>query len=300
MEYERIHKVQSGVISPSKLRMKLMGPHHHIRKQQSSNSTSSPTSPPSTVCDDTDFVHNSLLYSDIADPVPEGFSSYLFLSRELFVFFLCLSISVTTATSDPDSARHPKDNINDLDHAKLQQLLRCESVNSTAVHNLRLSEDDNPGYDSSSSFEFQKDRSYAQSHQLTRSFSRPMSSKWNDAEKWIINKQSVQPKKNSFLHNQVNHRTSANMGRVAPELVATSTKLVDFCQTASQVGFENSSFIAPATPSLSGQAYGGNLLIEMDQFSQCTDMKEVDQTTVSTKSLTEDRTGKGVCSLLLS
>ncbi|CAN1141348.1 Remorin 4.1 [Linum perenne] len=259
--------------------MKLMGPHHHIRKQQSSNSTSSPTSPPSTVCDDTDFVHNSLLYSDIADPVPEVGDS---------------SSQVTTATSDPDSARHPKDNINDLDHAKLQQLLRCESVNSTAVHNLRLSEDDNPGYDSSSSFEFQKDRSYAQSHQLTRSFSRPMSSKWNDAEKWIINKQSVQPKKNSFLHNQVNHRTSANMGRVAPELVATSTKLVDFCQTASQVGFENSSFIAPATPSLSGQAYGGNLLIEMDQFSQCTDMKEVDQTTVSTKSLTEDRTGKVV------
>ncbi|CAN1302393.1 hypothetical protein LINPERPRIM_LOCUS25435 [Linum perenne] len=196
--------------------MKLMGPHHHIRKQQSSNSTSSPTSPPSTVFGDS-------------------------------------SSQVTTATSDPDSARHPKDNINDLDHAKLQQLLRCESVNSTAVHNLRLSEDDNPGYDSSSSFEFQKDRSYAQSHQLTRSFSRP-----------------------------------------------TSTKLVDFCQTASQVGFENSSFIAPATPSLSGQAYGGNLLIEMDQFSQCTDMKEVDQTTVSTKSLTEDRTGKGVCSLLLS
>ncbi|CAN1227549.1 Remorin 4.1 [Linum grandiflorum] len=247
--------------------MKLMGPHHHVRKQQQeqqpSNSTSSPTSPSSN--DAADFVRSSLLDSAIADLVHE-----------------------VGDDSSSSEVIQQQNSSNELDHAKIQQqLLRCESVNSNGVHNslmrVAASEDENPGYDSSSSFEFQKERSYHNQHhhhhhQFTRSLSRPMSSKWNDAEKWIINKQNVVPRKNGFLHNQGsnNHR----MGRVAPELVATSaTKLVDFCQTGStQVGFESSSFIAPGTPSLSGQAYGGM------------DLKEVDEAVVSTKSLTEDRT----------
>lgn len=46
------------MISPSKLRMKLMGP-HHLRKKDGSNSNSSRTSP--SKLDDADFVKNSLL-----------------------------------------------------------------------------------------------------------------------------------------------------------------------------------------------------------------------------------------------
>lgn len=53
--------VQSGIISPSKLRMKLMGPHHN-RKKDGSNSNSSRTSP--SRLDDAEFVNNSLLASN--------------------------------------------------------------------------------------------------------------------------------------------------------------------------------------------------------------------------------------------
>ncbi|CAI0544866.1 unnamed protein product [Linum tenue] len=260
---------QSGVISPSKLRMKLMGAHHSSsrKKEGSSNCSSSRTSPCRVA--DTEFVKSSLLDSNDDDDHPDF--------------------------ADEDTSRHhplKENNTHDLDHAKIHQLLRSESVNSNAVHNVRAMEDENPGYDSSSSFEFHKERSAAQS-QLVRSLSRPMSSKWNDAEKWIMNKQNVQqhgggyPRKNGFHNNQ--------MGRVAPELVATGggrmvdTKRVDFCQTASQLGLEKFSFLgAPGTPSISGQA---NTL--MEQYGQSKDLKEVDPMALSTMNTsTEDRTGK--------
>lgn len=48
---------QTGIISPSKLRMKLMAPHH--KKKDGSNSNSSRTSP--SKLEDTEFVRNSLL-----------------------------------------------------------------------------------------------------------------------------------------------------------------------------------------------------------------------------------------------
>ncbi|XP_039070739.1 remorin-like [Hibiscus syriacus] len=65
MEYERIDIVQSG-ISPSKLRMKLMGPHHHRKKDgsKSPNNNSSRTSP--SRVEDAEFV-NSLLGSKTVD-----------------------------------------------------------------------------------------------------------------------------------------------------------------------------------------------------------------------------------------
>jgi hypothetical protein len=61
--------MQSGIISPSKLRMKLVGPHHH-RKKDGSNSNSSRTSP--SKLQDNEFVKNSLLASDFGDFGEEG------------------------------------------------------------------------------------------------------------------------------------------------------------------------------------------------------------------------------------
>ncbi|CAI0544857.1 unnamed protein product [Linum tenue] len=298
MDYERIHKVQSGVISPSKLRMKLMGAHHSSsrKKEGSSNCSSSRTSPCRVA--DTEFVKSSLLDSNDDDDHPDFADEVEAPSS---------GVTSTTVTSeaalDPDTSRHhplKENNTHDLDHAKIHQLLRSESVNSNAVHNVRAMEDENPGYDSSSSFEFHKERSAAQS-QLVRSLSRPMSSKWNDAEKWIMNKQNVQqhgggyPRKNGFHNNQGSNRMpiTTHMGRVAPELVATGggrmvdTKRVDFCQTASQLGLEKFSFLgAPGTPSISGQA---NTL--MEQYGQSKDLKEVDPMALSTMNTsTEDRT----------
>uniref|UniRef100_A0A7N2KUU9 Remorin C-terminal domain-containing protein n=1 Tax=Quercus lobata TaxID=97700 RepID=A0A7N2KUU9_QUELO len=58
----------TGIISPSKLRMKLIGP-HHLRKKDGSNSNSSRTSP--SKLEDHDFV-NSLLASKNGDFDEEG------------------------------------------------------------------------------------------------------------------------------------------------------------------------------------------------------------------------------------
>lgn len=70
--------------------------------------------------------------------------------------------------------------------------------NCSSVHPVKGCEDD---YDSTSSFEFHKgERSSMQQH--SRSFSRPMSSKWNDAEKWIINRQPNYHSNKIQLHNR--------------------------------------------------------------------------------------------------
>lgn len=191
-----------------------------------------------------------------------------------------------------------------MGRVKMQQFSKSESANLSAVHPVRTLEDDNLDYDSnasSSSFEFHNERSVH--NQYARSFSRPMPSKWNDAEKWIMKRQNVQPhySKKNALYNQANRMPLTNTVRVAPDSSnydskssisrVADTKLVDFCQPASQMAFEKFSFTPPGTHSISGEAYGGNALV--DQCTQSKDLKEVDQRSC-TKSLAEDTTGKFV------
>ncbi|XP_047944486.1 uncharacterized protein LOC125191068 isoform X2 [Salvia hispanica] len=215
MEYDRIHKVQTGILSPSKLRMKLMGSHH----QKRSNSISSRTSP--ARMGDSEFAKDSLLAAENGDFGEEA-----------------LNLEVSQVKSDGASqgdgnSLQPKDN-GDASRFRMQLLSKGDTGNSSSVHPIRMSEDDNLDYDSTSSFEFHKgDRSLH--HSITRSFSRPMSSKWNDAEKWIMNKKNVQSNisKKANIQNQVNRQPAAKMVRVVPE---PSVKRVDFCQPASQTG----------------------------------------------------------------
>ncbi|XP_021660758.2 uncharacterized protein LOC110650213 isoform X1 [Hevea brasiliensis] len=298
MEYERIHKVQTGIISPSKLRMKLMGPHHN-RKKDGSNSNSSRTSP--SRIDDTEFVKNSLLASndeeELLSPVA---ASSLEVASVTAPGDTVVDLSQVHHTSCQPKETLPKENGN-AGHVRMQQFSKGESGNSIAVHPMRSFEDENLDYDSnasSSSFEFHKERSVH--NQFTRSFSRPMPSKWNDAEKWIMNKQNVQPNsKKNALYNQANRVLGTKTVRVAPEsanhdlklLISrlADTKRIDFCQSASQVAFEKFSFIPPGTPSVSGQAHEGNLLI--DQCTQTKDLQEVDQREIyNTNSLAEETT----------
>lgn len=180
--------------------------------------------------------------------------------------------------------------------------------NLSAVHPTRTLEDENLDYDSnasSSSFEFHKvERSVHNS--ITRQFSRPMPYKWNDAEKWIMNKQNTQhsySKKNA-LYNQTNWLPLTNMGRVAPESAnydqkstisrAADTKRVDFCQPA-QTTFERFSFVSTSTNPFHGEAYGGNALI--DQSTQSKDLGEVNQRELNAA---EDAAGKYICFMLCS
>ncbi|XP_021294265.1 uncharacterized protein LOC110424091 isoform X1 [Herrania umbratica] len=282
MEYERIDKVQSGIsISPSKLRMKLMGPLH--RKKDGSNSNSSRTSP--SRIEDAEFV-NSLLASkngEFYEEVPSLDVAPVKISNETV-----LDSSLNDQISSQPKESLPRESI-DVGRSKLQQFSKSDNGNSSAIHPIRTIEDENLDYDSnasSSSFEFHKGER-ALPNSMTRSYSRPLSSKWNDAEKWIMNRQNLQAtyaKKNAF-QNQANRFHMTNMVRVAPESAnydqrsavnrTADTKRVDFCQSAVQMPFEKFSFIPAGVHPISAQAYGGNLSI--DHCPQSKDLREVAQ-----------------------
>ncbi|KAJ7968997.1 Remorin [Quillaja saponaria] len=295
MEYERIHKVQTGIISPSKLRMKLMGPHHH-RKNDGSNSNSSRTSP--SKVEDAKFLKNSLLAFE-----NENLDEVTSATSEVPSSKPSSDIALHPRQGDQSSCEpkdtFPKEN-GDMGRVKMQQFPKGNSGNSSIIHLGRATEEENLDYDSnasSSSFEFHKGERSLTNH-VSRSLSRPMPSKWNDAEKWIMNRQNAQANyfKKNAIQSQANRLAVTNMVKVSPETSnyehklpmsrATETKRVDFCQPTSQMGFEKFSFIPSETNQMSGQAHGGNQIV--DSFPQSTDLKEVDHWDLP--STTEDKT----------
>ncbi|CBI30948.3 hypothetical protein VitviT2T_015478 [Vitis vinifera] len=285
MEYERIHKVQTGIISPSKLRMKLMGPHHQ-RKKDGSNSNSSRTSP--SKLEDSEFVKNSLL-------ALEDEASSLEVSSVKLPGDVMPDLAQGDQISCQPKESLPREN-GSVGRVKTQQYSKCDTGNSSTIHPVRTLEEENLDYDSnasSSSFEFHKERSLHNS--VSRSLSRPMPSKWNDAEKWIMNRQNAQANytKKNVLQSQGNRLAGANMVRVAPESASTDHKLsvkrVDFCQPAAQMGLEKFSFVPNGAHPISAQANGGNALIDLCQTK---DLKEVDPRELSClKGSPEDTTG---------
>ncbi|KAJ9691086.1 hypothetical protein PVL29_013318 [Vitis rotundifolia] len=272
MEYERIHKVQTGIISPSKLRMKLMGPHHQ-RKKDGSNSNSSRTSP--SKLEDSEFVKNSLLA--LEDEVS---------SLEVSSVKLPGDVMPDLAQGDQISCQ-PKENLprenGSVGRVKTQQYSKCDTGNSSTIHPVRTLEEENLDYDSnasSSSFEFHKERSLHNS--VSRSLSRPMPSKWNDAEKWIMNRQNAQVNytKKNVLQSQANRLAGANMVRVAPESASTD-------HNTNGVG--EVLFCPNGAHPISAQANGGNALIDLCQTK---DLKEVDPRELSClNGSPEDTTG---------
>ncbi|XP_073300263.1 uncharacterized protein [Primulina huaijiensis] len=217
MEYERIHKAQTGMISPSKLRMKLIGSHNK-KKTDGSNCNSSRTSP--SKLEDTEFVKNSLLAPDNDDFGEEASTIGV------------PPIKFGNSKQEDGNMLHLKDP--GLRDAGIQLVSKVDASNSNSVYPVRNYEEENLDYDSTSSFEFHKgERSLHQS--ATRSLSRPMSSKWNDAEKWIMNRQNVQSNVAKKTNQQVlvNRPIGPNLVRVAPESTAgfdnkPSAKRVDF------------------------------------------------------------------------
>ncbi|CAD6269309.1 unnamed protein product [Miscanthus lutarioriparius] len=74
MGYERIHKVQMGVISPTKLRMKLLGSHGGNKDESTRKSPRA--SPPSRLDDDDDdHPNNSLLPQELDEEYPKDHRS---------------------------------------------------------------------------------------------------------------------------------------------------------------------------------------------------------------------------------
>lgn len=220
MEYERIRKAQTGLISPSKLRMKLIGSHNQ-KKTDGSNCDSSRTSP--SKLEDTEFVKNSLLAPDDDDFGEEASTVGV------------PPVKFDNSKQADVNLLHLKDpGLRDAGHTRIQLVSKVDASNLNSVYPVRNYEEENLDYDSTSSFEFHKgERSLHQS--VTRSLSRPMSSKWNDAEKWIMNRPNVQSNVAKKTNQQipVNRPIGPNMVRVAPESTAgfdnkSSAKRVDF------------------------------------------------------------------------
>ncbi|KAL2473826.1 Remorin family protein [Forsythia ovata] len=149
MEYERIHKVQTGIISPSKLRMQLMGPHHQKKKEES-NCSSSRTSP--ARLEDSKLVKNSLLATQSGDFDDEACS--------LEVPPVRYSNLVSDAgQGDCNSSQQKELTLRENGNpgrAKMQLVSKTDGGNSSSVHPVRTYEDENLDYDSTSSFEFHK------------------------------------------------------------------------------------------------------------------------------------------------
>ncbi|KAJ9565799.1 hypothetical protein OSB04_001765 [Centaurea solstitialis] len=241
--------------------MKLMG---QRKKEGGSKSNSARTSP--SKLEDTEFVNNSLLASNSDDEVSGmGISSVTF-----------------DGSLTDQNLGQPKD-LTKESRVRTHQFQKMDCGNSSSVHPIRSLEDENLDYDSnasSSSFEFHKGERSTHNH-ISRSLLRPMSSKWNDAEKWIINRQNMQNHnpKNS-MQNRANRAGMINNGIRGSLEPVSSVKRVDFCQPALQPGTEKFSF----TPS--GPEHHPVSSESIHPCPESNDLKEVD-----TRESSDNKTG---------
>ncbi|CAN8303884.1 unnamed protein product [Cochlearia groenlandica] len=186
MEYERIEKVQKSIISPTKLRMKLMGSQNN-KKRGESNSNSRKTSPSRLqISEEIEFSKNSLLASnsdsDDDDNNVAASATVTRLSKLSNEPILDLTDGDKQCKGVPREKDQPRPSI-------------------APPHIMRHQEDENLDYDSnasSSSFEFHKARGDRSNQNLvSRAYpTRQMPSKWNDAEKWIMGRQNMVMRKN--------------------------------------------------------------------------------------------------------
>ncbi|KAL5214901.1 hypothetical protein ABZP36_004053 [Zizania latifolia] len=178
MEYERIHKVQAGALSPTKLRMKLLGTHNRVRVISNSSSRTSPSKNIETL-----QAQNRLLVCDVLEEVSGSSDG-----------FKCPSVINKTEALEKDS---PLD-INKDENMTKSSVQQPASGNSSMIHPVRTIEEESNECDSgidnasTSSFEFHGGEKTTVQNLTTGYFSRQTSSKWNDAEKWIVNRQNVQ------------------------------------------------------------------------------------------------------------
>ncbi|XP_058071549.1 uncharacterized protein LOC131220749 [Magnolia sinica] len=261
MDYERIDKVQTGVISPSKLRLKLLGSPNRRRKEGGSNS--SRTSP--SKLEDAEFANNSLLAAENEDfhvqgsaldvvplPISGDGASNAIQGNQTGSCSMDIQFREISNAGRVKVQKNPKGVANQVQF----------SSNSRTVHPVKHLEEDSADYDSgvdnasTSSFEFHKGERTLH-NPMVGPFSRPVPSKWNDAEKWIMNRQIAHPNvpKKTIFQSQANRQATVNWTRVAPDSMVTDqrdsvaqvadTKRIDSCQPSTQIGLEKFSFTGP-------------------------------------------------------
>ncbi|XP_026394967.1 bromodomain-containing protein DDB_G0270170-like [Papaver somniferum] len=258
MEYERINKVQTGIISPSKLRLKLIGSPNKRKDGSKSNTNSARTSP--AKLHDAEFVKNSLLADDYGvDSVDEGGSNTKDSEGASSLQITAPSLE----TSTPSSSSSVK--LSAESRGKSNQFSRVSGGNNlSTVHPVRTPEEDNLDYDSnasSSSFEFHNGQRSHQNH-VSRTFSRPVPCKWNDAEKWIMNRQNGQLKQSK--KNNLQSQENRQYRTAGPESANSTTKMI--------LGLDKFSFPHPGIAP-SSKANGS---LDLHLHPQSKDLKEVE------------------------
>lgn len=118
---------------------------------------------------------------------------------------------------------------------------------SSAIHPVRNLEEDGSNA-SASNFEFHQAERTPQHLLAAGLFSRSASSKWNDAEKWIVSRQKMHVSKNNVVQIPENYQIGSAAIRVAPEskvsdrtnsaIQAVDTKRIDDSYSASQNALE--------------------------------------------------------------
>ncbi|PAN40153.1 hypothetical protein PAHAL_7G295000 [Panicum hallii] len=209
MEYERIHqKAQAGALSPTKLRMKIMGAHNRVRVITSNSS--SRTSPAKNI--EASQAQNRLLVCDVLEEVSDNSDGTKHPS----------AINKTEAVGK-DSAL----DVNKVQNTSKSSVPQPATSNSSMIHPVRPVEEDSTECDSgldnasTSSFEFHGGEKTATQNPVAGYFSRQASSKWNDAEKWIVNRQNVnQNISKGTAQNQTVHQmnSAAARGVIVPKI----------------------------------------------------------------------------------
>ncbi|RZR74288.1 hypothetical protein BHM03_00034902 [Ensete ventricosum] len=231
MEYERIRKVQIGLLSPTKLRMKLLRPRNSSRKGGSNSAKMSPSKN-----EDMKFARNSLLAGDTDKEESSSFDS---VNRSLS------NEKINTGCIKQDYCRSAPHQAYSNSNLSIIHPVRTLDEGGGNCHH--------SGNDTASTFEFHRVERIIQQPSLGL-FSRHVPSKWNDAEKWIINRQIASPsvKKKTPAQNEGGHQTSSlcrvEMDSTIAEHKASAVQALDsmrneFNQTASQDVAEKFSFV---------------------------------------------------------
>ncbi|XP_031477975.1 uncharacterized protein LOC116249021 isoform X2 [Nymphaea colorata] len=266
MEYKRIEKIQSGIVSPSKLRLKLLHVQKKRREEENAGTACSPLpnendeledQGASSDCKDLGVVHaeNSTLVGDdtCGDSIP---------------------------VMDSTAPSQDQENVTNLNSSRPNRSL----------------EDQNADYDSGlesgglSSFEFQRTERSGQHRFMLSPFSKPAPSKWDDTGKWIptalpsdnqvksISKagtahpqgfQNLVPKKSWFYGSRQPSIPSGPSAKIVTEVPneRVDTKQIDLSQVKREPLMQKFAFTPPVSgPSLEPANLGVESCSSVNKF----------------------------------
>ncbi|PKU83872.1 cell division cycle 2-like [Dendrobium catenatum] len=231
--------------------MKILGAQYMKRKEEGCSSRVSPSK-----LEDIEYAKKNLLAGDLDDEVVGFKDSPVssinaksqkseFCNKELSRYGEGFQTQSSTANSlsKGNSETKYSRNQNNSSNSSYQSKL---GNNYCTVHPMKHQEVDDDGYDSghesasNSNFEFHR-RGKVSQLPIMGHFSRHIPSKWNDAEKWLVNKQVVHENglKNNSVQYQCNRLVNSSLARIAPESINIDQKPFVIQPSASNSNSQN-------------------------------------------------------------